>query len=190
MLVLFVHAGVCEYVTIRDVRLKTKLSFVVPSPFLSCWWGLLATPVSRDICNQRPSTRIQPGDEEGHPAYQDETGWASRFCIATYWYLAQQTPPPLNGRHIRPIWPTGTIWPSCPTWAAWSSRWVIARQGKALVVVLLQLLRPTQTSVASQAALKGIVVLCSPCSVTLSPNYRCCHCSWQYLNLFNLKIQC
>lgn len=168
----------CEYVTIKDMRVKTKLSSIVLLTFLSCWWRLLATPASWDIYNQCPSGGIQPSDKEGHHSCQDETGWASRLCVATCWGLAQQTPPPLDGRHVWPVWPTGTFWPSCPTQAGWGSRWVTAGQGEALVVVLLQLSRPTQTSVAAQAALKGVTVLCSPCSAALPSNSKHPHCSW------------
>lgn len=162
----------------------------MPLPFLSCWWRLLATPASGDVHNQRPSGGIQPGDEEGHPSCQDEAGWESRLRTAPCWGLAQQAPPPVDGRHVRPERPAGTFWPSHPTRAARGSRGVIAGQGEALVVVLLQLSRPAQTSVAAQAALKGVTVLCSPGSAALPPDSRPPHCSWQYLNLFNLKIQC
>lgn len=178
------------YVTIKDARLKTELGFVVSLPFLSCWWRLLATPASGDIHSQCPSGGIQPGDEEGHPSCQDETRWESRLRIATCGGLAQQAPPPVHGRRVRPIRPIGTFWPSCPAWAARGSRWVTSRQGEALVVVLLQLSRPAQTSVAAQTALKGVTVLCSPCSVALPPDSRHPRCSWQYLILFHLKIQC
>lgn len=182
------HARVRAYVAVKDARLKTKLGFAVPLPYLSCWRRLLATPASGDIHHQRPSGGIQPGDEEGHPSCQDETGRASRLCLATCWGLAQQAPPPVDGRHVRPVRPAGTLWPSRPTRAAGGSRWVAAGQGEALVVVLLQLSRPAQTSVAAQAALKGVTVLCSPRSAALPPDSRRSHCSWQYLNLFRLKI--
>lgn len=187
MLVLSVRARVYEYINYKGCKSISKLSFVVPLPFLSCWWRLLATLASGDIHNQRPSGGIQPGDEEGHPSCQDETGWASWLCIATGWGLAQQAPPPVYGRHVRPIWPAGTFWPSRPTWAARGSRRVTAEQGEALVVVLLQLSRPAQTPVAAQAALKGVMVLCSPGSAALPPDSRRPRCSWRYLNLFHLK---
>lgn len=80
---MLVHARVCAYVAVKDARLKTKLGFAVPLPYLSCRWRLLATPASRDVPNQRPSGGIQPGDEEGHPSCQDETGRPSRLCLAT-----------------------------------------------------------------------------------------------------------
>lgn len=173
--------GVC--VPTKSVRLKTELSFVVPVPFPSCWWRLLATPASRDAHHQRPGAGVQPGDEEGHHPCQDEAGRASGFCVAACGGLAQQAPPPLHGGRVQPLRPPGTFWPSRPARAARGSAWVRTGRGEALVVVVLQLSRPAQTSVAAQAALRDIATLCSAHSGALPLRSRHPHGSWQYLNV-------
>lgn len=164
----------------RGHETKPELCCALPSP--SCRWRLLATPASRDIHHQRPGARLQPGDEAGDHPCQDEAGRARGFRAAACRGLAQQAPAPLHGGRPRPSRPAGTVRSSRPAQAARGSRRVPG-QGEALVVVLLQLSRPAQTSVAAQAALRSMAALGLARSGALPLHSRRPRCTRPYLNV-------